>query len=94
MFKETRKQVVQGVQDNSLLAPKYKEIVRNSRVSSNVLNSLNSLNSLSTMSKRSLRKLSHGLLTILFSTIAYEEYLFSDNFYQVEIHIPCLQGLI
>ena len=55
MFEETRRQGVQGVQDNSLLTPKSIELMDHSRVSGNVLRSAlplgyakNSLNSLST----------------------------------------------
>ena len=43
MIKETRKHGVQGVQDNSMLTPKSIELMDNSRVSGNVLNSMNSL---------------------------------------------------
>ena len=59
MLKETRRQGVQGVQDNSLLAPNYLEQMSKSRELSNVLNSLNSLNSVNSKEQVSLRKLNN-----------------------------------
>ena len=52
MFKKTRIQGLQGVQGNSLLAPKSIRQMGMSKELGNVLNYLNSLNSLSPKSKR------------------------------------------